>query len=334
MTDDTTPTPGITMLTGELLSSAPATFAGAIEGPAVERIAELAREASKPELLQIPTRGLGPDLPESVPVLWDRHLQEVIPLLEHIRAAKPPQERRGTAKVSTLASFISLVLRHKDEGSAIFAATSWPNPKLTAVIDYHGADNVARRGAHRIVYDFPVTKEFTAWVNGDKKEMDQVAFAAFLEEHARELVAPFDGEVSEFGALFKTRIALPNELLDLSRELEIFEGAHVKQGGRQQSGERQVIFKTEHTTADGKPVDIPGLFIIAVQPFLDGDCPVEPVRLLAHIRYRIKGGSITWAYQLYRWEEMMRDRVQQDLARAAKETGLPTYEGAPEMLGA
>ncbi|WP_454919256.1 DUF2303 family protein [Xanthobacter sediminis] len=327
MTDETNPA-------AELLAAPSIAFAGAVEGPAVERIAELAREASKPEILQIPTRGLGTDLPETVPMLWDRHLQQVIPLLEHVRAAKPPRERRGTAKVSTLASFIALANRHKDEGSAIFAATAWPEPKLTAVIDYHSTDHVARRGAHRIVYDFPVTSEFTAWVQGNGKEMNQVAFAAFIEDHASELTAPLDGEVSEFGALFKTRIAAPNELIDLSRELEVFEGAQVKQGVRQQSGERQVIFSTQHTDANGEPVDIPGLFVVSVRPFLEGDCPVKPVRLLARIRYRIKGGGITWFFELYRWEEVMRDRVQQDLARAAKETGLPAYEGAPEMTGA
>lgn len=328
-----TSSPGIAQLAGEILS-APAAFAGAIEGPAVERIAELAREASEPKVLLLPTKGLGRDLPENVPVLWDRHDQVVIPVLEHIHAAKPPMEREGTAKVETLASFISLVNRHKDEGSAIFAASSWPNPKLTAVIDYHDVKHAARRGKHRVIYDFPITDEFSAWVNRDGKEMSQVEFATFLEEHAGELTAPYDAEANLYGPRFKSRFANPNELIDLSRELEIFEGAQVKQGARLQSGERQVIFTTEHTNANGDPVDIPGLFMIAVRPFLEGDCPVEPARFVGRIRYRIKGGAIVWFYQLYQWKEVLRERVHLDLARAAKETELPVFEGTPEMQGA
>ncbi len=326
---DTEQTPPLAGLTAEL-AAPPLAFAGAVEGPAVERIAELAREASKPEILQVPTTGLGRGLPPSVPVLWDRHLQAVIPLIDHIKAARPDLERKGTAKVGTLESFIALTNRHKDGGSAIFASTSWPGPKLTAVIDYHGTDNVARYGAHKIEYAFPITEEFKAWVDGNGKQQQQEQFAVFLEEHAAELAAPFDGERQEFEALFKERFATPAELIDLSRQLEVFVGAQVKQGTRLQSGERQVVFTTEHTNAAGEKIDIPGIFMVAVVPFLAGDGTPTPVRIPARIRYRIKGGDIVWFYQLYRWEDLMRERVQRDLARAAKETELPAFDGAPE----
>ncbi|MFG1332062.1 DUF2303 family protein [Xanthobacter autotrophicus] len=316
---------------GEILTAPPLAFAGAIEGPAVEKIAELAREASKPEILYIPSAGLGRGLPERVPVLWDRHAQVVIPLVGHVLAAMPPLERSGTATVTTLASFIDLVNRHKDEGSVVFSKSEWPKPKLTAVIDYHDTKNTARLGKHRIVYPFPVTDEFTTWIDGDSKPMDQVKFAAFIEEHAAELASPFDGEKSLFEPLFKTRFAPPNELIDLSRSLEVFEGAQVKQGVRLQTGERQVIFNTEHTNAAGEKLDIPGLFIVSVAPFLAGDSPVEPVRIIARIRYRISGGNIAWSYQLYRWQDVMRERIQIDLARVGKDTALPVFEGEPEM---
>lgn len=306
---------------------APVSFVGSVEGASVEAIAELAREGSKPEILQIPTAGLGRGLPPTVPFLWDRHAQQVIPLVSHLLSARPPLERVGTAHVTTLASFVALVNRHKDEGSTIFAQTSWPGPKLTAVIDYHAAAGVARFGKHRVEYAFPVTREFTAWVNRDGKEMSQVEFASFIEEHAGELAAPYPGEESEYGALFKSRFAAPNELIDLSRELEVLEGATVKQGVRLESGERQIVFTTEHTTKDGQPVDIPGLFMVSVRPFVEGDRPVEPVRFVARIRYRIKGGGIVWFYQLFRWEDVMRDRIQQDLAPGRPRDRTPRLRG-------
>lgn len=85
-------------------------------------------------------------------------------------------------------------------------------------------------------------------------------------------------------------------------------------------------FVEEHTNGKGETVEIPGIFMVAVAAFLDGD----PVRIPARLRYRIAAGSIHWSYQLYRWEYWLRNQVQTDLLRAAKETGLPAFEGAPE----
>ncbi|MFG1238037.1 DUF2303 family protein [Xanthobacter autotrophicus DSM 597] len=309
---------------------APPTFLGALEGATVEAVAQLAREASKPEVLQIPTKGLGRGLPDTVPFLWDRHAQKAIPVVKEILDARPPLERMGSAAVTTLDSFIKLVDRHKDEGSAIFARTSWPQPSLTAVIDYHDTARVARHCRHRVVYDFPLTEEFKTWVEGDGRKLTQVEFAAFLEDHSAELAAPLDGEKAEFEALFKARFASPAELIDLSRSLEIHEGAKVKQAVRLQTGERQVVFTTEHMDANGEPVDIPGIFMVSVPPFLSGEAEPERVRIPARIRYRITGGAIAWFYDLYRWEFFLRERVQRDAAFAAKATELPCYEGSPE----
>ncbi|WP_296584268.1 DUF2303 family protein [Xanthobacter sp.] len=311
---------------------APPTFLGALEGATVEAVAQLAREASKPEVLQIPTKGLGRGLPDTVPFLWDRHAQKAIPVVKEILDARPPLERMGSAAVTTLDSFIELVNRHKDDGSAIFARSIGMKPSLQAVIDYHkaGETHEARHCRHRIVYDFPLTDEFKAWVDGDGKKLPQVEFATFIEDHAAELSAPMDGEVTEYELLFKESFASPAELIDLSRNLEVYEGAKVKQGARLQSGERQVIFTTEHTNANGDPIDIPGIFMVSVAPFFSGEAEPEKVRIPARIRYRIAGGAIVWFYQLYRWEYFLRERVQQDAAFAAEATGLPCYEGAPE----
>jgi uncharacterized protein YfdQ (DUF2303 family) len=245
-------------------------------------------------------------------------------LFEKYRSA--PERRRGVAAVTTLASFVDLVQRHKDEGSAIFAQTAWPEPKLTAVIDYHTIAHEARFGAHRIEYAFPLTEEFKVWIKGDGKPMEQADFAAFLEDHAAELAAPFDAERTDYEPLFKERFATPAELISLSRSLEVFVGAKVKRAERLQTGERTVEFVEQHTNGAGEKVDIPGVFMVAVPAFIDG----EKLRIPARLRYRIAGGSIVWFYQLYRWEFWLRAQVQNDLASAARDTALPAFEGAPE----
>ncbi|WGD31242.1 DUF2303 family protein [Ancylobacter sp. WKF20] len=294
---------------------------------AVSLIAEMAARAAGAQPVTINTEGLGPGLPPNVPGFWDPAQQRLVSVHDEIeRYRQAPKAIRGTAKVETLESVTELVNRHKTANSAIFAATGWPNPKLTAVIDYHAVDHAPDFQKHRVEYGFPLTEEFKAWVGGNGKSMEQQAFAEFLEEHAAELAAPFDSERTEYEPLFKERFALPNELIELSHSLEVFVGAKMKSAVRLQSGERQMVFETEHMNGKGEPIDIPGIFMIQLPPFVDGDV----VRIPARIRYRAGQGAVTWFYQLYRWEYWLRTRVQNDLLEAGKGTGLPTFEGAPE----
>jgi len=299
----------------------------ALDAHGIELVKELASEAATPTILLVDTRDfIG--LPASVPVSFDRKSQtfnSVKSLIEQFRQA--PDRRKGTATVETLASFIALTNLHKDTGSVLFGKTVWPDPKLTAVLDYDREGVEARNRSHRIVYAFPLTEEFKAWVNGNAKPMPQDVFAAFLEEHAAELAAPMDGERSEYERLFNEKMATPSEVIALSRHLEVFVAARVKNGIRLQTGERTVEFMEEHQNAKGEAVIIPGIFMVSVPAFVDGDA----VRIPARLRYRIVSGDIKWFYQLYRWEYFLREQVGCDLKRAAEETSLLAFEGAPEQ---
>ncbi len=293
----------------------------------VKAIADLAQKAHEAQIIQVPTDGLGAGLPQSVPVLYDPRTGQIHALTHDIeKYRQAPRAREGSAVALTLASFVDLVIRHADEGSAIFAETRWPNPKLTAVIDYHDVAKQPRHGRHRIVYDFPITDELKAWQAMNGKAMAQDAFAAFIEEHLSDLASPFDGERDEFERLFKEKFGTPSEILSLSRELEVLVGHHVKNKVRLSSGESEIVFVEEHTDKSGQKVVVPGIFMVSVPAFVDG----EPVRIPARLRYRVADGGLKWFYQLYRWEFWLRERVQQDLGKAADATSLPAFEGVPE----
>jgi len=298
-----------------------------LDSHAIDVVNALATAAASPTILNITTSGLGDGLPASVPVAFDRKEQtfrSVRSLLEENRLM--PARRKGTATADTLESFISLVNRHKDDRSALFGRCIWPDPKLTAVIDYDDATGAARNRQHRVVYTFPLTEEFKTWVEMNAKPMLQDVFAAFLEEHAAELASPMDGELSEYERLFNEKMATPSEVVALSRHLEVHVAARVKNGIRLQTGERTVEFKEEHQDAKGDAVVIPGIFMVSVPAFVDGDA----VRIPARLRYRIVSGDIKWFYQLYRWEFFLREQVERDLEAAALATELPSFEGAPE----
>lgn len=294
---------------------------------AVKDLVMAATNSLEHELITPPKDSYG--LPAEVPILIKTgDKTEIISLKEQIEKYRfAPERIKGTAKVETLQSLIDLVNRHKDdETSVIFASTVYPEIALTAVIDYHSVEHDPQFAAHRILYEFPLTEEFKIWINNDGELMEQAKFAAFLEEHAAELASALPHEIAEYEPLFKERFASPNTLITLSRDLEIYAGSKVKRGERLSSGERTVVFEEAHTNGKGEPIEIPGLFIISVPAWLDG----EKIRLAARLRYRLGGGTINWAYQIYRWEYFLRNQVMEDLAHTGKETGLPTFLGAPE----
>ncbi|OBQ72372.1 DUF2303 family protein [Mesorhizobium loti] len=298
-----------------------------LDAHGIDLVSKLATEAAEATILQIDTAGLSAGLPAGVPVAFDRKSQtfkSVKALVDEFRLT--PDRRKGTATVETLSSFIALVDRHKDQDSVLFGKTVWPDPKLTAVLDYDKEGVPARNRSHRIVYAFPLTEEFKAWVAANAKPMEQDIFAAFLEEHAAELSAPTVGEVSEYERLFNEKMATPSEVVALSRHLEVFVAARAKQGIRLQTGERVVEFSEEHQNAKGEAIVVPGVFMVSVPAFIDGDA----VRIPARLRYRVAGGKVLWFYQLYRWEFYLREQVGHDLKQASNETGLPAFEGAPE----
>jgi uncharacterized protein YfdQ (DUF2303 family) len=313
---------------GEALSLQPETLLKIENKDVLDRLLALGGAAQNIEIATIKSPVDVVGLPSEIPVAIHRNgqapkLEGVKSLFDAYRIA--PERRRGVAKVDNLQSFVDLVNRHKDEHSVIFASTDLKAAKLLAVIDYHETSGAARFGHHRIEYNFPTTKEFQVWQNFNGEKFDQGEFAAFLEDHIAELASPMDQERNEFEALFKTKFGAPNEIIDLSRGLQVNVGAKVKNSVTLQSGEAEVVFSEEHTNAQGEKLIVPGLFMISLPAFEAG----EPVRIPVRLRYRA-GTAIKWFYQLYRPEHFLREQIKNDLLTAAQATGLPAYEGAPE----
>lgn len=237
-----------------------------------------------------------------------------------------PLFTKGIAVLSTLDSFIALVNRHKNDDTAVFGSIDTSAPSLTAVVDYTTKGHEPRHGRHRLTYPFPLSPEWKAWQAFNAKPMSQLEWAAFIEEHVAELASPLDGERSEYERLFQTKIALPTELITLSRGMQISVEARVKDMRVLQSGESEIVYEEVHKDGSGQKLVVPGLFIVQVPLFVDGDA----VRLVGRLRYRRNDGKLTWFYQLYRPDLVLRAKLKDDFDRVGKETDLPVYEGKPE----
>lgn len=291
----------------------------------VEKIAKLGVDATKLDTIDVTPNATSKGL---VPFAFGFNhqtgeLKDLRPLAEAWRIF--PERKKGTATVSTLDSFIDLINRHKTEHSVVFASTCWPKLFLLAVIDYHEAnEGNAAFGQHRINYTFPVTDEFNAWMAMDGKAMSQLDFATFIENRIAEVASPSEDD-KQYSDLFQTKFASAADMMMLSRGLEVHVASAVKAQHTLASGEKEIVFTEQHDTK----ITVPGLFMVSVPAFLDSD----PVRLPARLRYRVASGSISWFYQMYRWKELLRKAIVQDVLTVHETTNLPTFEGMPESGG-
>lgn len=299
---------------------------GAID---IETLKNLADKAGS-ELITIFPNECTPGLPDNIPVMLDRTsgaLRSVKALLDEYRVH--PARKSGVASVNTLQSFIDLTNRHKTDDTVIFADTNWKQPSLTAVVDYHEKEtSIADNGKHRILYEFPLSEEWEAWIAQDGQAMKQADFAEWIEDHIHELTSPDTLEEEQFLNSFGFKVAFPNDIMTLSRGLKVNAETRVKSNVVLQSGEGEISFEEEHRTAEGGKLVIPGMFIINIPPFFMGETTRIPVRL----RYRVHAGSVVWFFKLYRPDIHITNQIDRDLDEAVRETELPGYRGKPEMI--
>lgn len=268
-------------------------------------------------------------LPALVPVFIDRQSGEVASLKKLFEEFRThPERKTGTAKVTTLESFIDLVVRHKTEHSVIFANTDWKSPSLTAVIDYHQIEGGrADNARHRIYYPFPLSEEWQAWIEQNGEVLAQAEFAEWIEDHIAELATPTDDEKREYEETFGLKVATPAEIVTLSRGLKVHAETRVRSNVVLQSGEGEIAFEEEHRDSAGNKLVVPGLFIVSLAPFFLGDKARIPVRL----RYRVFGGAVKWFFVLHRPDVHITGHINAALENAASATDLPAYQGTPEI---
>jgi uncharacterized protein YfdQ (DUF2303 family) len=245
---------------------------------------------------------------------------------------KAPERRRGTARLTTLLSFIEHINRFKDEHSAVFADVANPAaPRLIGVLNYNEkAAGPPRFGDHRAEYPFPISEEWKAWT-GKKDVMGLADFAEFLEEHVGDIVDPATlpkesptlAEAKQLGIT----LATPQALMETSRGLTVHVKAGITNATRLSSGETQVDFKEEHQGADGKALVVPGGFAIAIPVFRLG----TPYLLLVRLRYRVEGNKVLWFFAISKVAKSFETAITKVCDQAAADTALPLFYGTPEQ---
>ncbi|SMO63909.1 DUF2303 family protein [Paracoccus laeviglucosivorans] len=266
-----------------------------------------------------------------------------------IEALKPLQ-RTGRAVLTDLDSVISWTNRFKGADTVLFGQIL-PEPKLTAIIDYHGhgapvtdalsGDPTANYGRHRATYNFPVSEQWKRWNAIDGKALDKDTFGEFLEENFADFLdptpallgqdttnaEPWEIRMIEVAAKLQGRFGQYAALNNLSREFKAHEVGYIEVKTNRDTGEQKVQFLTEHRDADGQPLTLPNLFMIAIPVFEEG----AHYRLAARFRYRKAGSDIKFIVSLHNPDVALRDAAREAMTAAQAATEVPLLMGTPEI---
>jgi uncharacterized protein YfdQ (DUF2303 family) len=254
-----------------------------------------------------------------------------------------PIRRKGTITTTTLESFVALVNRQSGDESVIFADDG-EKPSLAAVINFHeeGGDGAPAWCDDRVVYPFPLSDEWKAWTEQNRKPMDQASFAEWIENRLFDIAEPGSaGAIAQrFAEAAGVKLSGPQALRGLSKGLSIRVEHKVSRIVNLQSGEGRMEFSEEHKGDDGQPLTIPCAFHILIPVFRSGARYSIPVRL----RYRTGGGKVSWFFELHEPHTFREDAVNDALAIVRREPthkakdgepyeppgcGLPVFMGAP-----
>lgn len=242
-----------------------------------------------------------------------------------------PERKKGTAILTTLNSFMLHVKREKLTNTAVFVDDRDKlSPKMIAVYDYNEAGTGdAQFGQHRAIYPFPTSEEWRAWMSITDKPLSQEKFAEFLEERLVDVVDPT--KASDLSAAIKhitdldLKLATPNQLLELSRGLQINVESKVVSQVNLASGEKAVSFEEKHDVP-GKQMKVPGGFAIGIPVFDAGDVYPIAVRL----RYRMDGGKLIWRLVPHRPDVVFRMAIGGACSIFETVCGFVPFNGVPE----
>ncbi len=272
-------------------------------------------------------------------------------LRKHAEYAQP-FARKGTARMTDLASLIDWANRFKGGTSALYASLKdGSGPAISCIADYHAAgpatvdmdgDPAARHCQHRAIYAFPLSKQWNAWRKVSGQPMSGIEMGVFLEDNILDVIDPpiqltrpgiAGAEASEaelrlidIARRLEGSYGNANQLLGMAKSFTVDEAAAYTVAHNSTTGEATVQIKSEHMDKDGQPIKVPKLFPIAIPVFERGHVYRLPVRF----QYRKAGPTVKFILTLHDPAAAIEDAFNEATAQAAEQTGLPLFLGSPE----
>lgn len=247
------------------------------------------------------------------PVMVGKGMLAVIPntckieSLENFQFADDPRRIRACPKFYELDSFVEYWKSFADDGSKLFADQETLTAR--AVFDYHAPESPSYC-THNAILALRQTVEWKTWTGSDKKEMDQEAFARFIETNSCDVSKPSAATMEE-----------------IARDIEARSESSFVGKTRLSTGSISFGYQEQTTGKVGSgKLEIPERFTIKIGVFY-GFAPVE---LTVLFRYRIQSSKLVLSYELFRKEQAFCDAFELVCAEIEAGTERSVLRGSKE----
>lgn len=254
----------------------------------------------------------------AMPVIDDINTVPVIVLPEGFRAyAMPdllelnePTETRRDVVANDLRGFVDYINKYKWDRTSIYA-DAFKSPKLIALLDDHTA-TAASHVDHKVVFNCPHTYEWSEWTRLDKKPVNQIEFAQFIENNIKDIISPTGSELLESVLNFN----------DTGR-------AEFKSAVRLSDGRVQFKFHQNDENGEVKFPEELGLALPVFEGFVNEDSAVIAYPITAKLRYRVRDEQLSIWYELQRPDIVMRKAYEDVIERVKAETEIHVIRAMP-----
>lgn len=242
---------------------------------------------------------------------WDGVPHVILPsnctLANMEKSQAAPRRIRSQPVLHDLPSFLAYVNRYKDNETTIFAAKHAEGLGVTAIFDYPAPDK-PRWGDHRVSLRTQHSDEWNRWVASDGEPKTQTQFAEFVENEQKLFVKPTGAD-----------------MLTYATEIDIRRTVNWQGSTRLATGDIAVSFVSETKANGGKgEVELPTVFSVALQPFLNG----ERYEVQARLRVGIDDGKLELHYELQRVEEVLQHAMDEVMSAIVSSTSITPLIGA------
>jgi uncharacterized protein YfdQ (DUF2303 family) len=233
--------------------------------------------------------------------------------LEHL--LPNPTRKQGNIVTTDADSFIKYVMDEKSwTGTKIYANLDSETAKLglVAVLNDHGT-TAAQWRDHRCTYDPKLSLEWKRWSEYNRREMNQLTFASFIEDNIGDVVSVNDS---------------PNgtQMLGMALAFERTANKMVASHVNLQSGGVRFEFVDDDTRQTKSAMEAFSRFNIGVPVFYGSESayPVE-----ARLKYREKDGKVIFWYELVRADRVFQTAAREVIQRIKDETAVTVLFGTP-----
>lgn len=224
------------------------------------------------------------------------------------KAQLAPTRKQGTAVLTAIDSFVQYV---KDQDAATFGYlfASVEDRRITAVFNDNKAQSAGWRD-HKATFAAELTPEAKRWLEMDKKQMSQEAFAEFIEDNFADLA----GDHAPL-------------LLEVATTIAAKTGINFSSAKRLDNGQTQFVYNEviDATAGTNGTTQIPQTFLLGVRLF-KGDTTGYAIK--ARLKYRLNSGALKFWYELDRVERALEEAFL-GYVEKAKETGYTVLLGKP-----